>query len=392
MPGRDGFGLEHRCCPSGTLILPPMRLSILNFLLLTTGTAALAGCGVPGIPKAPSLDLPEPVTNLRAVRKGDSVYLDWALPSETTDRLPVRRLGPTRICRSMDAAMSGCANPLTQVAPPRLALAGAKQNKSAKPATPWQASYKDRIPPTLLVEQPGAQIFYAISVLNENGRSAGISNIVHVPALAALPPPSGFRAQVRAEGVVLSWTAIPPPPELAGLREAYRVYRRLQGENTDAVAGEVPLGASPTTQLVDHSFDWEKTYFYRVTVVLLIPERGEPETQFEGEDTPAVEIFAHDVFPPAVPSALQAVFSGVGQRPFIDLIWAPDTDADLAGYNVFRHEGEAEPVQINSELVKAPAFRDMNVASGRKYFYSVSAVDVRRNESARSEEASEAVP
>ena len=389
MPVLDRFGREHRSYPSGTLILPPMRLSILNFLLLTTGTAALVGCGVPGIPKAPSLELPEPVSSLRAVRKGDSVYLDWTLPSETTERLPVRRLGPTEICRSMDAAMSGCTNPLTQVAPPRLAPAGARQNKSAKPG---RASYQDDIPPSLLVEQPGAQIFYAISVLNENGRSAGISNIVHVPAVAALPPPSGFRAQVAAEGVVLSWTAIPRAPEVAGLREAYRVYRRRQGENTDTVAGEVPLGASSPTQLVDHSFDWENTYFYRVTVVILIPETGRPETQFEGEDTPAVEIFAHDVFPPAVPSALQAVFSGVGQRPFIDLIWAPDTDADLAGYNVFRHEGKAEPVQINAELVKAPAFRDMNVASGRSYFYSVSAVDVRGNESARSEEASEAVP
>ena len=51
-----------------------------------------------------------------------------------------------------------------------------------------------------------------------------------------------------------------------------------------------------------------------------------------------------------------------------------------------------QPVKINSELVKAPAFRDMKVASGRTYVYSVSAVDVRGNESARSQEASEAVP
>jgi len=127
-------------------------------------------------------------------------------------------------------------------------------------------------------------------------------------------------------------------------------------------------------------------------VVTVIHEEGKPEIQFEGDDTPPVRVFAHDVFPPAVPSGLQAVFSGVGQQPFIDLIWAPDTDADLAGYNVFRHEGGAEAVKINSELVKTPAFRDMNVASGKTYIYSVSAVDVRGNESARSQEASEAVP
>jgi fibronectin type 3 domain-containing protein len=114
--------------------------------------------------------------------------------------------------------------------------------------------------------------------------------------------------------------------------------------------------------------------------------------QVEGEDTPTVTVFAHDVFPPAVPSGLQAVFSGVGQAPFVDLVWAPDTEADLAGYNIFRHQEGGQPVKINSELVKVPNYRDGEVRSGKTYFYSVSAVDVRGNESAKSEEANEAVP
>jgi fibronectin type 3 domain-containing protein len=125
-------------------------------------------------------------------------------------------------------------------------------------------------------------------------------------------------------------------------------------------------------------------------VVLVGP--GEAATEIEGDDTPAVRVFAHDVFPPAVPTGLQAVFSGVGQSPFIDLIWSPDTDADLAGYNLYRREENGEPAKVTSEPVKAPAYRDRNVQSGKQYFYSVSAVDVRGNESARSEEASERVP
>jgi len=255
-----------------------------------------------------------------------------------------------------------------------------------------QANYTDNLPPRLLVESPEAQISYAISVPNGNGRSAGISNTVHVPAVAALPPPPDFRAQATADGVILSWAGIPHAPETPGLRYSYRVYRRQESANTDMMAGEVPLNASSATQFVDHSFEWEGTYSYRATVVTLIHEEGKPETQFEGDDTPAARVFAHDIFPPGVPSGLQAVFSGAGQQPFIDLIWAPDTDADLAGYNVFRHEANAEPAKINSALVKTPAFRDTSVASEKNYFYSVSAVDVRGNESARSPETSEAVP
>lgn len=368
-----------------------MRRFISKLLLLLSGTAALVGCGVPGVPKPPSLDLPQPVTDLRAVRKGDRVYLVWTVPSETTDRLAVRHVGPTRVCRSLDAAMNECASPVGEVSAPQLPGAGSQQTKSVKVAARMQANYTDNLPARLLVEAPGAQISYAISVVNRNGRSAGISNTVQVPAVVALPPPSDFRAQATAEGVVLSWTGIPHDHEAPGLRHSYRVYRRLKGKDTDTVAGELPLDTF-ATQLVDHTFEWEETYSYRATVVTLIHQEGKPETQFEGDDTPPAKLFAHDVFPPAVPSGLQAVFSGVGQPPFIDLIWAPDTEADLAGYNVFRHEAGAEPAKINTGLVKTPAFRDVNVASGKNYFYSVSAVDVRGNESARSQEASEAVP
>lgn len=369
-----------------------MREFTSKLLLLLSGTAALVGCGVPGVPKPPSLDLPQPVTDLRAARKGGRVYLVWTMPSETTDRLVVRHLGVTRICRSLDAAMNECVNPVGEVPAPQLPVAGSQQTKSAKAAAQVQANYTDNLPARLLVQDPGAQIFYAISVLNGNGRSAGISNAVQVPAVVGLPPPSDFRAQATAGGIILSWTGIPNAQETPGLRHSYRVYRRQEGRNTDTVAGELPLDASSPTQLVDHSFEWEETYSYRATVVTLIRQEGKPETQFEGDDTLPVRVFAHDVFPPAVPSGLQAVFSGEGQPPFIDLIWAPSTDADLAGYNVFRHEAGAETVRINTVLVKTPAFRDMNVASGKSYFYSVSAVDVRGNESSQSQVASEAVP
>ena len=93
-----------------------------------------------------------------------------------------------------------------------------------------------------------------------------------------------------------------------------------------------------------------------------------------------------------MPSGLQAVFSGVGQKPFVDLTWAPNTDPDLAGYNVYRRENNGAWTRINSALLPTPAYRDGNLAAGRNYFYAVTAVDVHGNESARSPEASETVP
>jgi fibronectin type 3 domain-containing protein len=176
------------------------------------------------------------------------------------------------------------------------------------------------------------------------------------------------------------------------LRHSYRIYRRTLEQPGWAVVGELQLSSDPHALFVDTGFEWEKTYLYRVVTVTSIIRSGETTVQVEGEPSVDVPVFAHDVFPPAAPAGLQAVASGIGQPPFVDLTWAPNTEPDLAGYNVYRLEAGQQPVKINSELVKTPAYRDRAVASGHKYIYSVTAVDLRGNESSHSAEASESVP
>ena len=350
----------------------------------------LTACGAPGPPLPPSLELPQPVADLRSLRKGDKVFLAWTVPSKTTDLQNVRHLGPTRICRSLQAPIDQC-DSVGEVPTSKLVLSSSSPKKGSAPS-PIQASYTDTLPTELQEQNPTAMVSYAVETLNHHGRGAGLSNQVPVPLVPTLPPPHDVRAEVTADGVVLTWTGILHEHEVPGLPHLYRVYRRQEGTNRDEVAGEVSLTTSPQAMLVDHSFEWQNSYDYRVTVVTGIPRPGQPPFEVEGDDSPPVHVFAKDIFPPTVPTGLQAVFSGVGQQPFIDLTWAPGTDADLAGYNVYHREEGEQPVRINSDLVKTPAFRDRNVQSGKKYFYSVSAVDVRGNESAGSEETSEAVP
>jgi len=234
---------------------------------------------------------------------------------------------------------------------------------------------------------------YAVEVLNRDGRGAGLSNQVHVPLAPPLPAPKDFSAQVTAQGVVLTWTGVPLSITLPNpIRRSYRVYRRIEGSQQKILVGEREAGSGSQQAITDQSFEWEKTYYYHADTLTVITRAGKPDISIEGDDTPEVKVFAHDVFSPAVPSGLQAVFSGPGQQAFIDLIWAPVADADLDGYNVYRHEEGGAAVKVNTVPVKLPAFRDLQVISGKTYFYAVSAVDLRGNESARSEEASESVP
>ncbi|HUA16123.1 MAG TPA: hypothetical protein VMG31_12565 [Verrucomicrobiae bacterium] len=342
----------------------------------------LSACATMGPPQPPSLMLPKPPSDLRATRNGSKVVLTWTPPAITTDRQTIRTLGSTSICRS-PAQMSECGTPVSQAPPPSTA------KSSGSKAT---ESYTDTLPLDLQSENPSASITYGVEVLNRNGRGAGLSNLVEVPLIRTLPPPANFAAQVTSQGIVLTWTAEPPPESSADVHYLYRVHRQLMGSRQETIAGELPAGSEREFTLTDPSFEWEKTYEYQLQAVTVISEPGKREVDVNGEDSPAVKVFADDVFPPAVPSGLQAVYSGAGGEAFIDLIWTPVSDADLAGYNIYRSESGGAAVKLNRELVKTPAFRDATVAVGKSYVYSVTSVDARGNESARSEEASERVP
>lgn len=371
----------------------------------------LAACAQTGAPMPPSLELPKPPTDLRATRKGNRVTLTWSEPTLTTDRQSVRYLGPTLICRSADPDMTVCGNPIQIVQPPSSAFSrkAPKSTQKPQPRQPMPQTCTDTLPPDAQSQNPDAEVTYSIEVLNRNARGAGLSNRVHVPAITALSPPPDLAATLTGDGVLLTWTSAGAAPTQPGVEHRYRIYRRAEvisgdhsadqarGKNTEkekkeVIAGEVPIGQAGRAQFLD-AIEWEKTYLYWITAVTVVHHPGS-EVQVEGDDTPVVRVVAHDVFPPAVPAGLQAAYSGEGQKPFIDLIWAPVTNADLAGYNVYRAEPNraAKPTKLNSELVKSPSYRDTEVSSGKTYVYSVSAVDVRGNESARSEETSETVP
>jgi len=360
----------------------------LGKLIATTALCLLLpGCAQNGPPLPPSLELPKPPTDLRANRKGNRITLNWSEPALTTDRQKVRYVGPTLVCLSLEYEITECGSPVAVLPAPS---AVAKKSDSARPAL---QTYTGTLPAAMQPLDPAAEVTYAVEVLNRNARGAGLSNRVHVSAVATLPPPADLAAELTGDGVELTWTSAGQSQNLPSLQYRYRVYRRDESSGKDAIAGEVPVPPSEPgpAHFTDSTFEWEKTYLYRITAVTII-KRPESEAQVEGDDTASIRVIAHDVFPPNVPSGLQAAYSGEGQEPFIDLIWAPVTNADLAGYNVYRSEENGTAVKLNSDLVKSPSYRDSAVASGKTYTYSVSAIDVRGNESQRSEPTSEPVP
>src|SRR5580658_8577513 len=162
----------------------------------------LAGCAQLGPPLPPSLELPKAPTDLRASRKGDRVTLTWSEPTLTTDRQSVRYLGPTQVCRSSESEITVCGSPAaTLPAPPSTTPKRAPHHTSQKSGTPPPPpeTYTDTMPAAMQQPNPAAEITYAVEVLNPDSRGAGLSNRIHVPAIATLAPPNDLSAELTGD-------------------------------------------------------------------------------------------------------------------------------------------------------------------------------------------------
>ena len=83
-----------------------------------------------------------------------------------------------------------------------------------------------------------------------------------------------------------------------------------------------------------------------------------------------------DTEPPAVPSGVRSV-TGDGE---VEIVWAPNREADLAGYRVYWSATAPGPYEFMAETGTA-RYLDRDVANGTTYFYAVTAFDRAGNES-----------
>jgi hypothetical protein len=359
-------------------------------------TVALAGCGMPGAPLPPSLQLPDRVGDLSALRTGNQVALTWSMPKRDTDKVPLKGNVTVRICRDESVA-AGCSAAAT-----------------IELASDADGAFTDTLPPALAESEPRV-LTYFVELDNRKGRSAGLSNGAQILAGEAPAAVEALAAEMRRDGVLLRWA--PGPPDAAPV--AVRLERKLVSPPSPAPAPsrstEGPLAPRPEpperTLLVapvvhadsspDHALDssiqFGGTYEYRAQRVARVTVNGET-LELAGPLSAPVRIAAVNVFPPALPRGLAAVATAgeAGAGPAIDLNWQPGTEADLAGYVVYRREADAMDSSWQrispAQPMPAPDYHDANVQPGHTYRYAVSAVDQQGHESARSAEAEETAP
>jgi hypothetical protein len=338
---------------------------------------------MPGAPQPPSLNLPDPVVNLSAVRTGGQVALAWTMPKKNTDKLLIEGNITVRICR--EEAQGACAPAGT------LALAPGAEGE-----------FTDTLPPA---EATGAAraLSYFVELPNRKGRSAGLSNAAAVVAGEAPAAVTGLTAQVSKAGVTLRWTpAEETVPSAIRLRRTLLTPLAAKMKESPLAPQPEPLEqnliveaqAGPPDRALDRSVRFGEVYAYRAERVARVSLDGKT-VELAGPLSEPLRVEVMDVFPPAVPTGLAAVATAASAdtKASIDLSWQPDTEADLAGYAVYRREGQGDRRRISpAQPVAGPAFHDAQVETGRTYNYAVTAIDLGGHESARSAEAAETVP
>jgi hypothetical protein len=346
------------------------------------------------------LNLPQTVVDLTAIRAAESVTLNWTMPRKNTDHLLLKGSISATIC--WREGMGDC-QPVGQTT----------ENPEAK------TEYVAQLPRELTIGRP-RQISLFVELKNPKGRSAGLSNPAIVLAGAAPGSVKGLTAQVRADGVALHWE----PESGQGVPAHIRLHRTLltpaSPKPRDAGKGDAltssaepvlrdlmvdPPSTGSTIGAVDGTARFGQVYQYTAQRILFVdaPDNDIAVTkagtkasatvlELPGEVSAPVRAETVDLFPPAIPRGLVAVY--VPEEKTVDLSWDPNTEVDLAGYIVYRAEGDSADWQRISgpQALVGSAFRDSAIALGHTYRFAVSAIDQTGNESKRSVEAQETVP
>ncbi len=314
---------------------------------------ALSGCGYVGEPLPPLLNIPQPVADLSALERGATIIARFTLPKLTTEG------------RGIHGELHWELRAGTQGEGPFHTEEWAQHAKSLGQAPAENGVVEYRFPATPWI---GKDVVLAARVRGASGRFSGWSNPLTVTVMQPLTRPTDIKATNVPEGVRLTWHGAGP---------GYRILRRAEGDPDFTVVGN-----SEAPQFIDTNTEYGKSYRYLVEA---IAKTGTFDVH--SEFAPELDFTPSDVFPPAAPTGLTAVPT----TSTIELTWDRNTEADVAGYRIYRGDAGGALEKIG-EATEGPSYSDSKVESGKTYRYAVTAFDSANNESKPSAEITVTAP
>lgn len=365
-------------------------------VLLSCATAS--GCGKKGALLPPLIRTPQKAGAVTVLQQGATLFVEWKNPVTSIDGSPLAGVSEVEVwvLEEEKAKVVPAPPPASLPAPvpppapeaiipmtamefegkARLAVSLKKDGLAAlrkaqgtdEAGFVYPYSLAGKIPASLKVR-------FAVRVRDSRSRMSELSDPVAFDPQVGPGPPQELAARVLEDRIELVWKA--PAANFDGstpaLAPGYNVYRRGK-DGLDTLINPI-LVREPKFEDLNVTFGVPVRYFVRASAT-------ETPPYFESDDSEARELVPEDVFPPVAPAVVVPV-AGSG---FISLSWEANREKDLAGYRVRRREeGGTEDVLLTPALLLENAYTDPTIEKGKRYRYSMSALDVRGNESARTE-------
>jgi hypothetical protein len=311
------------------------------FSLSLFALLSLSACGYIGAPQAPTLDIPQQITDFRFIEYGDKIRTEFTIPPETTEGLPLKslrsfdfRIGPIPTPWS-DNAWAASAKPID--CPP---VAGPGPAACSASATEWI----------------GKEVVIRARATGPKGKTSQWSPIRQFTVQPPLATPTDLKIESHPAFLYFTWKS--PAKKFRLFLQTGDDQPQIEGEPTDP--------------------NWQETKVefgvrYRIYVQAIVGDLQQSEI---AESDPLLRV---DSFTPTVPTGLTAE-QGANS---ILLSWERNTDERFQGYNVYRSV-DGGPLEKIAPLIISPAYTDPKVEAGKKYLYRVSAVGVNGIESEKS--------
>jgi hypothetical protein len=298
----------------------------------------------------PSPDIPNPVTDLHAVQKGDQLEITFSVPPRTTDSLVIKHY------TDIDLAIGPADTPFDF-------------DKWSQSAQHFELSPPGPVDPDAPRPQPvsktlpskewlGKHIVVAVRTsMKKEDHFSQWSNRALLDVIAPLSAPAA-KIEATKNGYLLTW-----PEEQPGTH--YLIFRRGPADKTP-----VQIGTTDDPLYLDATAQWDTAYIYTV-----IAQKGTAESESSKE----LAVNHPDTFPPDVPASVTAL---AGPES-IEVSWSRTPDPNLKGYYVYRSTNGGDFTRVG-DMVNVPTFSDTKVEHGKSYRYEISAVSQKGFESAKS--------
>ena len=351
-------------------------LAFIIFVLLI-----ILSCGKRQLPLPPTEKTTQTV-EISATQRGNIITLTWNLPVQNSlagstlniDRAHVYRLAEP-LTQPLVFSEDEFASQSTLITTIPITVEDFRRK---------QITFND----VLELSGQNLRLRYAIRLANAFGQKAPFSNFLLIePTVKVAGNPNSLAAQITEDAITLNWNA--PVENVDGSIPVniigYNIYRTNDGMDSAKILNTIPVSEN---KFNDQSFEFGMNYKYFVRTVSL----SGAGAAVESLDSNTIEVKPVDVFAPSKPSAITIAAAPKS----ISIFFAVNPEKDVAGYRVYRSiTGElplADWTLITNELLTTNTFRDINVESGKTYFYYLTAIDKNGNVSEVSDIISETVP